>query len=144
MNKNVMRKILIALRIVLGAIFIFAAIDKIADPGGFADNIDNYRILPYFVVTIMAAVLPWVEFLCGLFLIVGRLVRGASLLVVLMNVVFIVAISSALARGLDIDCGCFTTGAGGSRVGLVRVAEDVAFLLSAGMIYYYSAIKSLK
>jgi len=52
--------------------------------------------------------------------------------------VFIVAISSAMIRGLDIDCGCFAVGGGGSQVGLMRLLEDIAFLAASCWLFAQS------
>ncbi len=131
--------ILVLLRLFLAGVFIYAGIGKIADPAGFADEIDNYRMLPYILVTLMAAILPWVEVFCGVLLLFGTWVRGTSLLLILMNVVFIIAIGSAMARGLDIECGCFKVG-GESKVGFVRLVEDFVFLAAAAVLYYFYTV----
>ncbi len=123
------------LRFALGAVFIYASLDKIANPAGFALAIGHYRMLPYLLISLLAAVLPWLELVCGIALIIKRWVGGASLLIVLMNAVFIIAITTALMRGLDISCGCFSTAGAGSRIGLMRLAEDIGFLLAAGYLY---------
>ena len=118
----------IIFRWLLALIFIYAAAGKILDPAGFVNDIDNYRLLPYFAISIMAVILPWIEVLCGLLLIFGKWLRGASLILIVLNGVFIFAISSAIARGLDIECGCFTLLEAGAKVGLLRVAEDILLL----------------
>ncbi|MBD3290046.1 DoxX family membrane protein, partial [candidate division KSB1 bacterium] len=59
------------LRWVIAALFIYAGVSKILDPATFAEDIDNYRILPYLLVSIVAVVLPWLEVLCGISLISG-------------------------------------------------------------------------
>ena len=122
-------------RLGLGALFVYAAVSKIADPSAFATAIGHYRMLNYFGVAIMAACLPWLELLCGLALISNRWVAGASLLIAGMNIVFIIAIASALARGLDISCGCFSTSGEGSRVGAARLIEDLLFLAVSAFLY---------
>ena len=61
------RYFLLGVRIVLGFIFIFASIEKIAQPEEFAKAITNYRLLPTPAVNLFAIVLPWVELLAGLF-----------------------------------------------------------------------------
>ena len=140
MNSIKLPRIETLLRLGLGALFIFASFSKIADPAGFAASISNYRMLPELLVALMAAVLPWLELLCGLALLLNRWTPGASLLIVLMNAVFIVAIASAMARGLDISCGCFSTSGAGSRAGLARLLEDLLFLAAACWLYLRAAI----
>ena len=139
MNKK-LDWIVLALRWFLAAVFIYAGVGKILNPAAFAEDIDNYRMLPYLLVTIMAAIMPWLEVLCGLLLIFGKWLKGATLLLIAMNFVFIIAIGSALARGLDISCGCFAVSDDGIKVGYKRLLEDVVFLVAAAIIYYRAVL----
>ena len=92
---------------VIGGIFIYAGVIKALDPIGFANDIDNYKILPWPIGVRLAFYLPWLEILCGLALITRRLyLGGLSILTALMSV-FILASIVAKARGIDISCGCF-------------------------------------
>jgi putative oxidoreductase len=125
---NGLRKYLPALvRTILGAIFIYAALLKIADPVAFAGSVAAYRILPYFASYLTAAVLPFVELTCGLLLVCGYRVKVGALIIAVMNLVFMVALASAIARGLDIDCGCFKQG-GAKTSPWIALARDVVFL----------------
>ena len=117
----------IALRLILGGVFIFAGVLKIYEPGKFAQDIGNYRIVPHDLLNLFAITLPWVEVLAGLFLIFGIWFRASAVVVLGMTVMFFVAISSALARGLNIECGCFGT-VGARRIGLTSLAFDTALL----------------
>ena len=116
-------------RVALGVIFIAAALPKMWRPDQFADAINNYRILPYFLVNAAALALPWVEGLFGAFLIAGFRVRAASLATTIMMSVFLAAIASAWARGIDITCGCFGTGAGDVPISWHEIVRDSLFLL---------------
>ena len=98
-------------RIGLGALFVVAGIGKIADPTGFAAIVANYRLLPSALVAPTAVVLPWVETLCGLALLVGRLERGGALLINLLMLVFIGVTIYNGYRGLNVACGCFSLSA---------------------------------
>ncbi len=97
-------------RLILGGVFLYAGFVKIGEPAGFAGSVAAYRLLPYFGNYLAAAVLPWLEVLCGLLLIAGYRTRAAASLVLLLLLAFMAALVSALARGLDIDCGCFRHG----------------------------------
>ena len=95
------------LDLILGGLFIYAGVIKALDPIGFANDIDNYKTLPWAISVRLAFFLPWLEILCGLTLIFRRLyLGGLSILTALMSV-FIAATIVAKARGLDITCGCF-------------------------------------
>ena len=95
-------------RIKLGVVFIAAALPKIIDPLGFANSIANYHLLPQETINALAICLPWIELVVGAALILGLSLRANLLSVAAMLAVFIVAISLAMSRGLDISCGCFS------------------------------------
>ena len=122
------------LDIILGGMFIFAGIAKILDldqliadvqhlrfanafadlrnlslanPAEFANDIDNYKILPWSVSVALAFYLPWLEILCALGLVFRFFYRGALSILTLLIVVFTLATIAAKVRGLDITCGCF-------------------------------------
>ncbi len=98
----------VRLEVILGVIFIYASLHKIADPPDFAHQICNYKFVPGALVNLTAIYLPWIELVAGAALIVGCFGRrGAAALVGAMLVVFIIAISINLARGHPVDCGCF-------------------------------------
>ena len=101
----------IRVQLALGAIFIAAALPKIADPPSFAHMIYNYRVLPAPLVNISALTMPWIELLAGLALVLGVWKQAARNVIAAMLVVFIVAIAFNLARGNNIDCGCFDVSA---------------------------------
>jgi len=93
--------------VVVGGIFIYAGAIKVLDPVRFANDIDNYKILPWTVGVGLAFYLPWLEMLCGLALILCRLYLGGLSILTTLISVFIVATIAAKVRGLDITCGCF-------------------------------------
>ena len=93
--------------LIIGGIFIYAGVIKAMDPVGFANDIDNYKILPWPLTVRLAFYLPWLEILCGLAVIFGLLYRGSLLILTALISIFIAASVIAKARGLDITCGCF-------------------------------------
>lgn len=117
-------------RVYLGAVFLLACLHKIRNPQAFAIDIATYQILPLGVVNVMAIVLPWVELVSGLMLIMGFRTRAATLLVSAMMVMFTMAISIALLRGLELSCGCFASqGAADDPISLRTVLRDSAWLV---------------
>jgi putative oxidoreductase len=121
-------------RILLGAIFLYAGILKATDTMAFAGSIEAYRILPYFGNYLVAATLPWLEILCGVLLVTGWRVRVAATMSVLMNLVFITALLSAIGRGLEIDCGCFKQGAKDSPFS--AIVRDILFIAMAVLVLW--------
>ena len=107
----------LGLRLVIGAVLIYASVSKILHPAQFADAVANYRVLPTALVSWTAIVLPWLELITGACLILGVAVTSAALVSLVMFTVFAGALVSVQARHLDIACGCFnvsgSTGDGG-------------------------------
>ena len=119
--------LVLACRLILGGVFIYASLDKLQHPGAFAQAIHNYHMLPPALLHLAAHFLPVLEILTGVLLVLGIWRRGAAALVAAMLLVFIVAIAIALAQGLDISCGCFHTD-GGHGVGLSLLFRDLLLL----------------
>lgn len=97
-------------RLALGGLFVYAGLVKASDVTAFARDVANYQILPYSWNYVVAATLPYVEFLAGLLLVANRKVRPAALVLGGLTAVFMLVLASVVARGLDIDCGCFRPG----------------------------------
>jgi uncharacterized membrane protein YphA (DoxX/SURF4 family) len=119
----------VPIRWYLGVLFIGACLHKIAEPSSFAVDIATYDILPLVAVNLVAIVLPWIELIAGGMLIVGWRVRAASLLVAAMMLVFLGALCMALARGLDMSCGCFASqGSEEDPISRLTVLRDLVWL----------------
>jgi putative oxidoreductase len=115
-------------RVLLGGAFLYASFGKILDPKTFAGHLVEYHLLDSAtLVRLLAVVIPWVEWFCGVFLILGVFVRSVSLLSTTLLVVFLLSMIQAKVRGLNIDCGCF--GAGEEPIGIFTLARDSIFLV---------------
>jgi uncharacterized membrane protein YphA (DoxX/SURF4 family) len=125
-------------RLILGVVFIYAAIDKIIHPGAFAEVIYNYQILPDYLINLTALVLPWMELVVGLFLVLGLFREGSVFIVTGLMVVFLSAMVFNLARGLDIHCGCFSSTVGDTNGAPMvwYVIRDGLFLVPALYLFY--------
>ncbi len=129
------------LRMLLGLVFVWAASNKIMDPGGFAAIIENYMILPDYLINIVAVILPWLEGLCGLLLIAGYLVRGSTVIINLLLIVFIIALSLNIFRGIDINCGCFSLDVT-SSTGMYHSLLWNLPILAVGLWLFFFSLKS--
>jgi putative oxidoreductase len=130
--------LLLFIRLVLGGLFIYSAALKIIDVSYFAKSLYNYRILPVETLNLFALIIPWLELVIGLLLVPGIFVKENALLGSILIIIFIAAIASAVARNLDIDCGCFGT-RDGTRVGLLKIIEDLFILLGFIWIAIYGS-----
>ena len=128
MKPRLPAQLICLLRFILGLVFLYASVGKILDPKAFAENLIAYRIfdspqwLKYVAVT-----LPWTEWFCGIFLILGVLVRSVSALSTGLLFVFLAGMVSALWRGLEIHCGCF--GSPHETIGTFSLVRDGFFFL---------------
>jgi putative oxidoreductase len=129
--------LLLAARILLGLIFVYAAYAKLHFNGAwhlrdyyffFAMGIDSYKMLPLAVVEWMAKILPWAELALGAMLVIGAGVRWAGLVVSALLVVFMIALAHAALGGLEINCGCFGNN---SVKPSTELARDVGLLAVA-------------
>ena len=135
-----------ALCLFLGGIFLYASIEKIAYPQEFARIVYHYQLvgpnqtLGFAPANAVAFALPWIEALCGSLLLLGLWRREAAILCALLLVVFIVAVSSAMVRGIDIEnCGCFSV-KGGRSAGGWLIAGDLGLLLAALFLAFWPAM----
>ncbi len=121
-------------RIFLGFLFIYASLEKILQPEEFAKQVGYYKALPFGLENLLAIVLPWTELIVGICLLAGLFVDGAALLSIIMMLVFILAISQAMLRGIDITCGCFKVSADSEKLGLHTIIRDIIFLIMSFVV----------
>lgn len=127
-------------RIIVGSVFIVVGVTKILDPKGFANEIGNYDLLPNILLNIPAIILPWVEFLVGFMLIIGIKVRTNSFIAGVLLLIFTLGVISAWARGLDINCGCFSA-IKEEKVGLSKVLQNTGLILLTLISYINKSTK---
>jgi putative oxidoreductase len=134
---------LLVISLALAALFIYAGADKIRDPLEFADSIAAFAILPRVFVNLFALSLPPFEIACGLLLLWPSTSRFATLAVFVMSLVFFAALSSALLRGLTLDCGCFGAGAPSRPRMWFELGMNVVLASTSLLIYLRSLMASL-
>jgi uncharacterized membrane protein YphA (DoxX/SURF4 family) len=123
------------LGIALGAVFLYAAYDKILHPADFARIVYHYQLIgpnqhvgPW-ASNLLAVTLPWIEVVLGLALLTGVWRREGATLASVLLVVFVVAVSAALARNIDLEnCGCFSVSGEGRAAGIQLILADLLML----------------
>jgi uncharacterized membrane protein YphA (DoxX/SURF4 family) len=123
-------------RVFLGGIFVVASMDKISDPQAFTQSILQYKVIGPTLALGTATILPPLELLCGLSLILGVYPRGCGLLMSVMLIVFTVMVSSALIRGLDISCGCFSQDPQVSKIGYKKIVENCGLIIVSVWLFF--------
>ncbi len=138
MNANVRRQnrwFVPGLSWIVGAAFLYAGVIKLGAPQDFADSIASFQILPTSLVNPFALSLPPFEILTGLLLLTGCKRRAASLAVLTMTAIFALAMLSALAHGLSVDCGCFGGGTSSRWHLWTSLGRDIALFAAAAVLY---------
>jgi uncharacterized membrane protein YphA (DoxX/SURF4 family) len=122
----------------LGAVFIYASLDKIAHPLDFARIVYRYRLagpsatLGVVPANAFALILPWLEAIIGVLLVTGFWRREAAAITAALLVMFLVAVGYVMWQGIDVEhCGCFTVGGEGRSAGWTLIASDLGLLAAA-------------
>jgi uncharacterized membrane protein YphA (DoxX/SURF4 family) len=117
-------------RLILGVVLIWAGAAKVTSPALSARAVRAYQILPYDLAGYVGYALPVVEVLVGLLLVIGLFTRASAVVGGLLMLAFIIGISSAWARGLSIDCGCF---GGGGTIAAAQTQYPLEILRDIGV-----------
>ncbi|MFC1653108.1 DoxX family protein [Planctomycetota bacterium] len=131
-------------RLVFGAVMIYFALPKIAEPLDFLKEIRNYHILPEdpaILLNLVAVCLPWFELIGSLALILGLARRGVGVLFTVLMIAFtaMVLYRATVIHGdiggafcdIKFDCGC-----GRGEVYIChKVLENLGLLLLAAYCF---------
>src|SRR4051812_8029588 len=127
-------------RLGLAAVFLTAGLLKVDDLAAGGRAVNAYRLFSYDTAKVIGAVQPFLEIALGLLLLIGLAVRLSAAIAALLLVIFIAGIVSAWARGLQIDCGCFSKGgdlaAGQNTTYGWDLLRDIGFLVLAGILLW--------
>jgi uncharacterized membrane protein YphA (DoxX/SURF4 family) len=132
----------LVLRLYIGGIFIYAGMSKVHYPGEFAENLAAYQMLPYWAVNFAALILPWVEIICGLFLIIGLKSRVSASMIGMLLIVFTFGIFINLLKGTPISCGCFDSI--GAEISWKDVFRDLGWFILTLQIFFYDRISLIR
>jgi len=127
-----MRRWLLALRLFMALVFLYAAYTKLKDPWMvFAMSIDAYQVLPEWAVLTVARVLPWFELFLGVMLAGGWLLKYVAAAATGLMGVFFGLMLHAYLQGLRIDCGCFGPG---EELGVKTLLRDGGLLVALAFL----------
>jgi uncharacterized membrane protein YphA (DoxX/SURF4 family) len=123
------RWLVLILRVVLAAVFMYAAWSKLRQPWLlFAMAIDAYGLVPQWAVMTLARALPWFELALGILLLTGFWLRQTATVASALLVVFFAVMLRSYTKGLQIDCACFGLG---EAISLKTLLRDGLLMLSA-------------
>ena len=124
----------LVVRLVLGCMFLYSSLPKIRQPYDFLSNVYNFELVGPKLGLLVAMVLPWAELLVGICLIGGIFVSGALLVSIGMGAMFSFVIASALYRGLNISCGCFSASSV-EQIGYTTLIRALMIMLISAVAY---------
>lgn len=140
MRSNAGRWFVIAVSLAIAAVFAYAGWSKITDSADFADNIFGFAILPPALINFLALALPPFELGLAALMLIPNTRRIGALAAVLLTLIFCVALGSALARGITLDCGCFGLGAPSRARMWTELGLDFVLLGAASLVYWRSLV----
>ena len=125
------------LRLIIGGVFIYASLDKIADPYTFSKAISSYNFSSLVGLSsldnLLALILPWLELILGVLLILGVYTDESINFIILLMVFFTIMLSQAYFRGISLeDCGC---GLSDSTIGM-DIIRDLVLLFMCLLIKF--------
>jgi uncharacterized membrane protein YphA (DoxX/SURF4 family) len=137
-QNRVLRGILLALRIILGAVFVYGGYVKLQAPWAlFGMAIDSYHLVPLRYIEPLARTVPWFEVALGLLLIFGRFMRISTAALSLTLTIFFAAMLHAFLNHQEINCGCFGPGEPISKWTLLRDGS----LLAGALLLTWTALR---
>lgn len=122
------------IRLLIGAIFIYAGVLKVADPAAFAWTIYQYGPVPRDLINVTAIGLPVIEVLSGVGLIFN--VRGSVVVIAGLLAMFLIVLGYVLLSGLNVDCGCFSAGEPGAEGLRKALTRDVIMMVGIWYVYW--------
>lgn len=91
---------------------------KLADPQRFLFQIRDLDLLSDPWNAWLAMGLPWLELVTGIALLIPWTALGGAVMASALMTLFLTALISASARGMEVECGCFGGPGGASETGM--------------------------
>lgn len=127
-------------RLGLAAVWLVAGATKVGDLAESARAVNAYQLMSYDVAKVVGGIQPFLEIAIGLLLLIGLSTRLTAAISAVLLVIFIGGIIWAWAKGLRIDCGCFSTGgelsAGRDTQYGLDILRDLGFVALSGILLW--------
>ena len=111
---TVLPSICVVLRLALGGLFLVAAYNKLFILNGpqlFSESIKAFKVFDpksqEHLIQMATFLTPWIELVAGIALVIGFWTRAAAGVLGALLIGFILLITLALVRELNVSCGCF-------------------------------------
>lgn len=130
----VLKTLNLVLRFVLGGVFLYSCVEKIADPDGFAKILQSYEIFPKWSVSVITHLLPVGEFMLGAFILFHVFPRISLISAQALLSAFILILIAGKIMGHVGNCGCFSTGSTTSSSLAIGIAKNIVLIAIAFFI----------
>ncbi len=128
------------LHFIFGCVFVYAGVQKVADPISFLDDVRSFDLLGDPFAAWLAMGLPWLEIFAGLAVMSGFLRSGGLVILNGSLLVFLAAICLSWWRGIDIHCGCFGAKESASNYRDL-ILRDLLLLAGGSMLAWHGKTK---
>lgn len=123
----------------MAAVWLFSGFTKTGEIMTTTQSIQAYEIFTPEVSFFLAHLMGPLELAGGAFLALGLFLKPASWVANVVLVLFIVGISQAWLRGLEINCGCFGPGGDTTNYPLEyawTIIRDIVFIFLTSWTIY--------
>lgn len=134
--RGVAEGLVLAVRLILGAILVLSAVAKLRQPFDFLDGVYSYQFAGPAQGLAVAVVLPWLELVVGFCLLAGLGGAGVLLATGVLCASFVIAQWHALHNGLKVDCGCFGSSAASPSPVSDRTLVRAGAMLAGAVLAY--------
>jgi protein-disulfide isomerase len=127
-------------RLLLGVVWIWAAVSKLGSPRTFVQTVRAYDVTWEWLSKAIGYGLPVLELCIGIVLVLGIVVRLAAIVSAGLCLVFLIGLIQASARGIKLQCGCFGGGGttGGSTQYTLDILRDLGLIVVAAYLIVWS------
>jgi len=136
-HKTAFAAIALLARLYIGGVFIMASLYKIWEPYDFALSVATYQMAPLWTINIFVIILPWLELITGILIIIGLWTKESAFLISCMMVMFLVSLSFALSKDLQMSCGCFASQETFDEIGIHTIFRDLGWLSVSLFVLFF-------
>jgi len=124
-------------RLFLALVVIVYSFDKLMDQRSFAKAVGAYQLVPNDFLNFFAILLPGIEMVAGICLLLGLFIRGSSMLLMVLLLIFMGAFATTSLLGVELfDCGCGGTENGDEAISATAFyIRDIILFIAAFIAY---------
>lgn len=133
--------IFLIIRILIGTLFVFSGLLKYSDLASFNETIEAFRIIPSrysSIIYFFTISIPSIEIICGIALICNHFRKKMCMILLVLMIIFTIAVSIDIHRGIIIDCGCFGILDIFGKLSLSKIFFNMSIVLLLIVIYFKS------